>query len=595
MATAKPGSTSSASSTSSANPKADQFGAFGPEGHPRRWAILAVLVVSLLIVVLDNTILNIALPTIQRDLQASQSELVWAVDSYVLVFAALLFTWGVLGDRIGRKKVLVIGLTIFALASLIAAFSVNAGMLIGMRAVMGIGGAAVLPTTLAIITVIFPPHERGKAIGIWAGAVGAAVALGPVLGGVLLQNPQWFEWILGNSWGSVFLINVPIVVGGLIGIVKVVPETKNPHPRKLDIPGLFISITGLGLLIYGIIHASETRNWVAPSVLIPVLAGVGIIALFLWIESRSKNASFDVGLFKNRGYAVSLIAVTLSFFALSGITFSLPFYLQILRGYDTLTAGLCFLPFAIGQIIAAPRSSAMVNRFGYKFVISFGLGSVAVSLAGLAFLQMDTPLWIILTIFFIFGFGMGNVIAPASTVMQNVLPLARAGAGSAVQNTVRQVGGALGVAVIGTILATRYASNVDPYLADLPEGIPEQAKEIAAQSIVGTVSVLDQATALPAATVDILRAGAFEAFLNATHVTAWISVAVVVVAFVIVLFALPSITPPQKVPIIEPISDPDPAHADINTVIEAEFSHYSEEVTEELGDRPTSTQPKPSQ
>ncbi len=595
MATAKPGSTSSASSTSSANPKADQFGAFGPEGHPRRWAILAVLVVSLLIVVLDNTILNIALPTIQRDLQASQSELVWAVDSYVLVFAALLFTWGVLGDRIGRKKVLVIGLTIFALASLIAAFSVNAGMLIGMRAVMGIGGAAVLPTTLAIITVIFPPHERGKAIGIWAGAVGAAVALGPVLGGVLLQNPQWFEWILGNSWGSVFLINVPIVVGGLIGIVKVVPETKNPHPRKLDIPGLFISITGLGLLIYGIIHASETRNWVAPSVLIPVLAGVGIIALFLWIESRSKNASFDVGLFKNRGYAVSLIAVTLSFFALSGITFSLPFYLQILRGYDTLTAGLCFLPFAIGQIIAAPRSSAMVNRFGYKFVISFGLGSVAVSLAGLAFLQMDTPLWIILTIFFIFGFGMGNVIAPASTVMQNVLPLARAGAGSAVQNTVRQVGGALGVAVIGTILATRYASNVDPYLADLPEAIPEQAKEIAAQSIVGTVSVLDQATALPAATVDILRAGAFEAFLNATHVTAWISVAVVVVAFVIVLFALPSITPPQKVPIIEPISDPDPAHADINTVIEAEFSHYSEEVTEELGDRPTSTQPKPSQ
>lgn len=586
MTTAKPestNSTSSASSASSANPKADQFGAFGPEGHPRRWAILAVLVVSLLIVVLDNTILNIALPTIQRDLQASQSELVWAVDSYVLVFAALLFTWGVLGDRIGRKKVLVIGLTIFALASLIAAFSVNAGMLIGMRAVMGIGGAAVLPTTLAIITVIFPPHERGKAIGVWAGAVGAAVALGPVLGGVLLQNPQWFEWILGNSWGSVFLINVPIVIVGLIAIWKVVPETRNPHPRKLDIPGLLISITGLALLIYGIIHASETRDWLAPSVVIPVLAGIGVIALFLWIESRSKHASFDVGLFKNRGYAVSLIAVTLAFFALSGITFSLPFYLQILRGYDTLTAGLCFLPFAVGQIIAAPRSAAMVNRFGYKFVMSFGLGSVAVSLAGLAFLQIDTSLWFILVIFFIFGFGMGNVIAPASTVMQNVLPLARAGAGSAVQNTVRQVGGALGVAVIGTILATRYASNVDPYLADLPEGIPEQAKELASQSIVGTVSVLDQATALPAATVDVLRAGAFEAFLNATHITAWISAAVVTVAFLIVLFALPLITPPQRVPIIEPVADPEPAHADINTVIEAEFSHYSEEVTEELG------------
>ncbi len=567
---------------SSAHPAADQFGAFGPEGHPRRWAILAVLLVSLLVVVLDNTILNIALPTIQRELQASQSELVWAVDSYVLVFAALLFTWGVLGDRIGRKKVLVIGLTIFAIASLIAAFSVNAGMLIGMRAVMGIGGAAVLPTTLAIITVIFPPHERGKAIGVWAGAVGAAVALGPVLGGVLLQNPQLFEWILGNSWGSVFLINVPIVGLGLIAIWKVVPETKNPHPRKLDIPGLLISITGLGLLIYGIIHASETRNWVAPSVVIPVLAGAGIIALFLWIESRSNHASFDVALFKNRGYAVSLIAVSLAFFALSGITFTLPFYLQILRGYDTLTAGLCFLPFAIGQIIAAPRSAAMVNRFGYKFVMTFGLGAVTVSLAGMAFLQIDTSLWYILVVFFIFGFGMGNVIAPASTVMQNVLPLARAGAGSAVQNTVRQVGGALGVAVIGTILATRYASNVDPYLTDLPAGIPEQAKEVASQSIVGTVSVLDQASALPSATVDMLRAGAFEAFLNATHITAWISAAVVLVSFLVVLFALPDITPPQRVPITAPEKQPNPGSTDINAVIEAEFSHYSEEASEEL-------------
>jgi MFS transporter, DHA2 family, multidrug resistance protein len=599
MPSAQPGSSSSAGSSSpagsssSSHPAVDQFGAFGSEGHPRRWAILSVLVVSLLVVVLDNTILNIALPTIQRDLQASQSELVWAVDSYVLVFAALLFTWGVIGDRVGRKKVLVIGLTIFAIASLIAAFSVNAGMLIGMRAVMGIGGAAVLPTTLAIITVIFPPHERGKAIGVWAGAVGAAVALGPVLGGVLLQHPQWFEWILGNAWGSVFLINVPIVVVGLIAIWKVVPETKNPHPRQLDIPGLLISITGLGLLIYGIIHASETRNWVAPSVVIPVLAGIAIIALFLWIESRSTHASFDVALFRNRGYAVSLTAVTLSFFALSGITFSLPFYLQILRGYDTLTAGLCFLPFAVGQIIAAPRSAAMVNKFGYKFVMAFGLGAVAVSLAGLAFLRIDTSLWFILVLFFIFGFGMGNVIAPASTVMQNVLPLARAGAGSAVQNTVRQVGGALGVAVIGTILATRYASNVDPYLADLPEGIPEQAKEVASQSIVGTVSVLDQATALPSTTVDMLRAGAFEAFLNASHITAWISTAVVLLAFFVVLFGLPDITPPQRISIADPEPVPNPGDTDINAVIEAEFSHYSEEVSEELGDEAPSDQSRP--
>lgn len=563
----------------------DIHGAFGVDGHPRRWSILSVLVVSLLVVVLDNTILNIALPTIQRELGASQSQLVWAVDAYVLVFAALLFTWGVLGDRIGRKKVLIIGLCLFALASAVAAFSTTPSMLIGMRALMGVGGAAVLPTTLAIITVVFPPHERGKAIGVWAAAVGAAVALGPVLGGILLQHPLWFEWLVGNVWGSVFLINVPIVIVGVIAIAKVVPETKNPHPRALDIPGLLLSITGLGLLIFGIIHASETRDWLAPSVLIPAFAGVGLIALFLWIESRSDHASFDVALFKNRGYAVSLTAVSLAFFSLSGITFVLPFYLQILRGFDTLSAGLSFIPFAVGQIIAAPRSAAMVEKFGYKVVMSVGLGAVAIALGALSVIQIDTPIWWVLVVFFIFGFGMGNVIAPASTVMQNVLPLERAGAGSAVQNTVRQVGGALGVAVIGTILATRYASNVEPFLSNLPAEIPEQAKEIASESIIGTVSVLNQAAenGTPASTVAQLQSGAFEAFLNASHVTAMISTVVIVIAFFVVVFGLPKIDPPQKMTIEAPTPVPDPATSDINTVIEAEFSNYDAEVVGELG------------
>ena len=562
----------------------DSHGAFGAEGHPRRWAILSVLVVSLLVVVLDNTILNIALPTIQRDLGATQSQLVWAVDAYVLVFAALLFSWGVIGDRIGRKKVLIIGLTLFAIASAIAAFSNGPSMLIGMRALMGVGGAAVLPTTLAIITVVFPPHERGKAIGVWAAAVGAAVALGPILGGILLQHPNWFEWLLGNAWGSVFLINVPIVIVGVIAIAKVVPETKNPNPRSLDIPGLLLSITGLGLLIFGIIHASETRDWLAPTVLIPAFVGVALIAFFLWIESRSDHASFDVGLFKNRGYAVSITAVSLAFFALSGITFVLPFYLQILRGFDTLSAGLAFVPFAVGQIIAAPRSAAMVEKFGYRAVMSFGLGAVAVALGALSVIQIDTPIWVVLVVFFIFGFGMGNVIAPASTVMQNVLPLARAGAGSAVQSTVRQVGGALGVAVIGTILATRYATNVEPFLGNLPAEIPDQAKEVASESIIGTVSVLNQAaeSGLPAATVAQLQSGAFEAFLNASHITSLISTVIVIIAFLIVLFGLPKIDPPQKMEIEAPLQEPDPAHTDINEVIEAEFSNYETEVAQEL-------------
>jgi EmrB/QacA subfamily drug resistance transporter len=552
-------------------------------GHPRRWAILGVLVVSLLVVVLDNTVLNIALPTIQRDLQASQSELVWAVDSYILTFAALLFTWGVLGDRIGRKRVLMIGLTVFVVASVICAFAVNAQMLIGFRAIMGIGGAAVMPTTLAIITVVFPPHERGKAIGAWAGAVGAAVALGPVLGGILLQHPQWSSWLTGNDWGSVFLINLPIVAIGLYGIWRVVPETRNPHPQRLDLVGLVVSVLGLVLLIYGIIHASSTRNWLDPGVVIPIVAGIAVITVFLVIEARSDHKSFDVSLFRNRGYAVSLSAMSLAFFALSGITFSLPFYLQVLRGFDTLQAGLAFVPFAVGQLLAAPRSAAMVLRFGYRAVMTVGLALVGVALVGLTNLRLDSPMWLVLGTFFVFGFGMGNVIAPASTVLQNVLPLARAGAGSAVQNTVRQVFGALGVAIIGTILATQYAANLAPTLDALP--FPDAAKDAASESVVSTVGVLQAATqqGLSPEAAAQAQAGAFDAFLSASHLTSVISAAVVFIAAVVVLFLLPHIDPPRRDRPLTP-----PADAADALVKEHEVT-YAAEVAEELGQEAPAT------
>jgi EmrB/QacA subfamily drug resistance transporter len=553
------------------------------QGHPKRWAILAVLVVSLLVVVLDNTVLNIALPTIQRDLAASQGALVWAIDSYILVFASLLFTWGVLGDRIGRKKVLIIGLIIFGLASAICAFSANVGMLIGFRAVMGIGGAAVLPTTLAIITVVFPPHERGKAIGAWAGAVGAAVALGPVLGGILLQHPQWSNWLTGNDWGSVFLINVPIVLIGVIAIIKVVPETKNPNARKLDFMGLLLSVTGLVALIYGIINASATRDWLSLEVVIPVLLGVAIISLFLWLEAHSEHASFDVSLFRNRGYAVSLAAATMGFFALSGITFTLPFYLQILRGYSVLTAGLCFVPFAVGQLIAAPRSAHTVQRFGYRAVMTTGLCLVAVSLVGMLTLRMDTPLWVLLGIFFLFGLGMGNVIAPASTVMQNVLPLERAGAGSAVQNTVRQVGGALGIAIIGTVLANSYASRLAPILSD--SSLPTQSQEAASESVVATVDVLNSAVeqGMPTETASTLQSNAFEAFLGASHVTMIISLTIVVIAALLVAFLLPVIHAPQRGDL--PPVDPDSGTTD--DLVREEEAEYPEQLAEETrGDKP---------
>jgi EmrB/QacA subfamily drug resistance transporter len=514
------------------------------QGHPRRWAILSALLVSLLIVVLDNTVLNIALPTIQRDLSATPGELVWAVDAYILAFAALLFTWGVLGDTYGRKRILLIGLTIFGVASAICAFSVSAEMLIAFRALMGIGGAAVLPVTLAIITVVFPRAERGKAIGIWAGAVGGAVALGPVLGGLLLQHPEWSEWLTGNAWGSVFLINVPIIAVGIIGIVRVVPETMNPDPQRLDLQGLVVSALGLFALVFGIIHASEVGTWRNALVLGPIVLGLATLTVFVMMEMRSDHPSFDVSLFSHRAFSVSLAAVSLAFFALSGVTFTLPFFLQVLRGYDTLQAGLCFVPFAVGQILAAPRSAGMVARFGYRPVMTTGLVLVAGAALGIALATVTTPLWVLLGVFFVFGFGMGNVMAPASTLIQNSLPLARAGAGSAVQNTVRQVFGALGVAVIGTLLATSYSAAA----AETLQALPDEARQVASQSVVATDAVLDAAVERGASEgeVEELRAAAFDDFLTASRVTSILSATVITLAAAVVLVLLPAVPPPVR-------------------------------------------------
>jgi Na+/melibiose symporter-like transporter len=309
-----------------------------------------------------------------------------------------------------------------------------------------------------------------------------------------------------------------------------------------------------------------------------MILGIIIITVFLWMEARSDHASFDVHLFKNRGYAVSLSAVSLAFFAMSGITFSLPFYLQILRGYSTLQAGLCFLPFAIGQLIAAPRSAGMVKRFGYRTVMTGGLVLVAISMFLLARVPIDAPLWAVLGVFFLFGFGMGNVIAPGSTVLQNVLPLARAGAGSAVQNTVRQVAGALGVAITGTILATQYASNLNSVMADVPPQFPDAAKQAAAESIVAADQILNQAAAqgASAAVIDPLRAGAYEAFLSASHVTSYISFVMIVIAALVVFILLPEITPPEKGD--RAVGAPKDA---TDALVREEIEHYSEEAAEE--------------
>ena len=451
---------------------------------PHRWRALAALVVSLLVVVLDNTVLNVALKTIQDDLGATQSELIWAINSYSLVFAALLFTWGVLGDRYGRRKILIIGLVLFAAASLLSAFAQTPMQLIIARGLMGIGGASVLPVTLSIITVIFPPAERGKAIGIWAAAVGGAVALGPaarrvparalLVGlGVPDQHPDHRRRDRAGSWPTS-------------------PSRATRTPDGSTPSAWCCRSIGLLALVYGI----QEAGWSEPVTYAWIAFGVAVLAGFLFWESRTDHPSMDLSLFSIRSFSVPLAATSLTFAALSGSLIFLAFYYQVVRGWSPLQSGALTVPFAIGQLLSAPRSGKMVARFGARRVIPFGLVLASTAMFMFTRLDLTTPVWLLILIPFVFGFGMGNVVAPSTTRMTLATPPQRSGSGSAVQNTVRQVGATLGVAIISSVVASKYSGAMSSALEGSP--LPADLQATASDSVGATYEVASTAPGLGA-------------------------------------------------------------------------------------------------
>ncbi|HSR84749.1 MAG TPA: MFS transporter [Streptosporangiaceae bacterium] len=483
--------------------------------HRRRWLILSVLIISLTAIVLDNTVLNIALKTIAEPrggLGASQSELEWAINSYTLVFAGLLFTFGVIGDRVGRRRMLIIGMALFGLSSLLSSYAQTPDQLIWARAAMGLGGAAVMPQTLSIITNVFDPEERPRAIGIWASAVGVAIAVGPIAGGLLLDH----FW-----WGSVFLINVPLTAIGIAAIVAFVPESKSPSPGRVDLLGVALSIAGLVLVVYGIIQGGDTGSWLRGDVLGPVAAGLGGLAVFGWYEARTDHPSLDVRLFRDPRLSSAAAAICLVFFAMGGVYFFISFYTQNVRGFSPLHAGLLTVPLAVGQLLFATRSARLVRRFGAKAVCTAGLVVMSAALAGYHFLGTSTPVWALLVTFLIQGCGMGLVMPAATEGVMSVVPRERGGAGSAITNTSRQVSVALGVAVLGSVLAQTYRTRLQPYLTILPGGARHNATTSIAQTQV-IASHLGPAG-------DRLLTAASTSFVGAMHVTALISVLIAIV------------------------------------------------------------------
>ena len=493
-------------------------------GHPRRWWVLAVLCLALLIVVLDNTILNVALPKIQEDLHATQSQQEWMVDSYTLAFAALLFTFGVLGDRLGRKRLLASGMLVFGIGSAASAWASSPGMLIATRVLMGIGGAAVTPSTLSIITNVFDPRERGKAIGIWAGISGMAIAIGPITGGALLQS----FW-----WGSVFLINIPVVIVGVIATILIVPESKDPHPQHIDLFGVVLSVVGLVGLVYGIIKGGEDDKWGSAGVLVPLVAGVVLLVVFVLLERRSEHPSLDVTLFKNPAFSAASAAISLVFFGLFGATFFLTYYLQFDRGYTPLQAGIRLLPVAIAILVFAPRSSKLAKRIGSKATVAGGMTLSMIAYLGYQLLDTGTSIWVLEGMLLIQGIGMANVMAPATESFMSALPRERAGAGSAVNNTMRQVGGALGVAILGSVLSSAFRSKISPSLS--AAHLPAAANHAAGQSI----GALFQVVGKGQKPTGPLWVQGQHAFIHAMHVTSLGSAFVVLLGLLVVLKWLP--------------------------------------------------------
>jgi EmrB/QacA subfamily drug resistance transporter len=477
--------------------------------YERRWWTLGVLCVSLVMIVVANSSLNVALPTLVEDLHASASSLQWIVDAYSLVFAGLLLTAGSLGDRYGRRLALNTGLVIFGGASGLAAFAGSSSQLIAARAVMGVGAALVMPATLSVLAHVFPPEERKQAIAIWAGFAGVGVALGGVVSGWLLEH----FW-----WGSIFLTNVAVVAVALIAGAILIPKANEDDEPALDLVGALLSIAGLGALVYAIIEA-PTRGWLSGPTLLAF--GVAVVVLFAFArwELRAPAPMLDLRFFRNPQFAAATSAITFVFFVMFGMIFAMTQYLQLVLGYGPLEAGVRMLPWAVMYMISARSSARFVQRWGQRLVVSVGLVVVAVGLALLALSGLHSNYGLLALSLVVSAAGMGMVTAPSTGAIIVSLPLNKAGVGSAVNDTTRELGGALGVAVLGSLIASIYR-------ADLPASAHSASTSLGAG--------LQAAAALPGPAGADLAHAARSAYVHAFDITMLVAVGVALVASAVI-------------------------------------------------------------
>ena len=462
----------------------------------RRWLALGVLCLSLLAIVIDNTIVNVALPTLVRELRADVSELQWVVDAYTLVFAGMLLLAGALGDRFGRRRTLLAGLVVFGAASAAAAYAGGVDGLIVARAVMGAGAAFIMPATLSLLISVFTDaRERTMAIGIWAATAGLGVALGPVVGGFLLDH----FW-----WGSIFIVNVPLAAIAVVAGRILIPESRDPVARRIDWTGAALSGAGLVALVWAVIEA-PSKGWTSAPVVGAAAFAAVALAAFVVQQRRTADPLLDVRLFSDPRFTAATGTITVLFFALFGFLFLSTQYLQFVLGFSPSEAGLRVLPYAAAMIVFAPLSSALVRRFGTKRVATTGMLLFSAGLAVAATLAAGGGYGRLAVALLLMGAGMGLAGAPATESIMGSLPPERANIGSAVNDTTRELGGALGVAIVGSITSSLYAMQLPDVSAPARESVGAAVQagadvgEVAREAFVQAMSTASVVVALVAA------------------------------------------------------------------------------------------------
>src|SRR3954449_10494000 len=440
---------------------------------PRRWWVLGALILSVILVGLDSTILNVALPTLAAELGASTAQLQWIVDAFVLVLAGLLLPAGALADRVGRRPVLIAGIVVFTLGSLGAAYSGTATWLIVARAVMGVGAAVILTVPLAVLPSIFDADERPKAIAAVTVALGLALPLGPIVGGWLLQH----VW-----WGAVFLINVPLGVVAAIGVAVLLPASRASSATPLDLPGAALSTAGLVGVVYAVVEA-PARGWTSAPVLVAGLAGLVLLAGFVVRERRTATPMVDLGLLARPRFTWGTVAATMAMFAMLGLLFVVPLYLQSVRGFDPLGTGLRLLPVILGLVVGAKVAEGLTVRLGARIPVVTGLLVIVAGLTWGATLEVGTAYGVLAGWLALTGAGLGLTITPAMDAVLGEVPPEHSGSGTALTMALRQVGGALGVAVLGSLASAAYTGRLDV------TGLPAEAADATRDSVAGGMAV----------------------------------------------------------------------------------------------------------